>query len=254
VPALALILAPGGAGAAAPAAAGAPAEAPPRALACLVKWYPLVPVKVDGAWHFVLAGTVYRWDDGRRKSFEEKLESPDLEDTFSLPYVPGPIAPVARENEDPGRIRFDPLFRATYGASKAEVDLVAVDFVGQALQVHRKAAPAFARVASRLEAAVTQEPSLRAFLRNLGAAVWRTIGGTRRQSAHSWGVAIDLDAARSHYWRWVNPREPVRWGNAVPRVIVDAFEAEGFIWGGRWYHYDTMHFEYRPELLDPACR
>ena len=35
---------------------------------------------------------------------------------------------------------------------------------------------------------------------------------------------------------------------------VDAFEAEGFIWGGRWLHYDTMHFEYRPELLDADCR
>jgi hypothetical protein len=34
---------------------------------------------------------------------------------------------------------------------------------------------------------------------------------------------------------------------------MDAFEAEGFIWGGRWYHYDTMHFEYRPELLSPLC-
>ncbi|MDP3291618.1 MAG: M15 family metallopeptidase, partial [Sulfuricurvum sp.] len=27
----------------------------------------------------------------------------------------------------------------------------------------------------------------------------------------------------------------------------------GFIWGGRWYHYDTMHFEYRPELLASSC-
>jgi len=26
-----------------------------------------------------------------------------------------------------------------------------------------------------------------------------------------------------------------------------------FIWGGRWYHFDTMHFEYRPELLDASC-
>ena len=31
--------------------------------------------------------------------------------------------------------------------------------------------------------------------------------------------------------------------------IVRIFEKHGFIWGGRWYHYDTMHFEYRPELL-----
>ncbi len=31
--------------------------------------------------------------------------------------------------------------------------------------------------------------------------------------------------------------------------IVRIFEKHGFIWGGRWYHYDTMHFEYRPELV-----
>ena len=35
----------------------------------------------------------------------------------------------------------------------------------------------------------------------------------------------------------------------VPLPVVEAFEAEGFIWGGKWYHYDTMHFEYRPELM-----
>ena len=31
--------------------------------------------------------------------------------------------------------------------------------------------------------------------------------------------------------------------------VVEIFEKYGFIWGGKWYHYDTMHFEYRPELL-----
>jgi peptidoglycan LD-endopeptidase CwlK len=31
--------------------------------------------------------------------------------------------------------------------------------------------------------------------------------------------------------------------------IVAIFEKHGFIWGGKWYHYDTMHFEYRPELM-----
>lgn len=33
-----------------------------------------------------------------------------------------------------------------------------------------------------------------------------------------------------------------------------AREKHGFIWGGCWYHYDTMHFEYRPELLEIARR
>ena len=32
--------------------------------------------------------------------------------------------------------------------------------------------------------------------------------------------------------------------------LVNIFEKNGFIWGGRWYHYDTMHFEYRPEMFD----
>ncbi|WP_372236783.1 M15 family metallopeptidase [Campylobacter pinnipediorum] len=31
--------------------------------------------------------------------------------------------------------------------------------------------------------------------------------------------------------------------------MVDVFEKNGFIWGGRWKHFDTMHFEYRPELF-----
>jgi hypothetical protein len=31
--------------------------------------------------------------------------------------------------------------------------------------------------------------------------------------------------------------------------VIKAFEAYGFIWGGKWTFYDTMHFEYRPELL-----
>jgi hypothetical protein len=64
-------------------------------------------------------------------------------------------------------------------------------------------------------------------------------------------IAIDIDPSLAHYWR--NDRT-IAWKNRVPQSIVDAFEAEGFIWGGRWYHYDTMHFEYRPELLDAECR
>jgi peptidoglycan LD-endopeptidase CwlK len=45
----------------------------------------------------------------------------------------------------------------------------------------------------------------------------------------------------------VDGRIPYR--NKVPFEIVSIFEKHGFIWGGKWYHYDTMHFEYRPELF-----
>jgi hypothetical protein len=115
---------------------------------------------------------------------------------------------------------------------------------------HARAAPALLRVAARLRRALAADARLRPFVARLGGTLnVRRIAGTDRPSAHSWGIAIDLDPARSEYWRWSRGG----WRNRMPQAIVDAFESEGFIWGGRWFHFDTMHFEYRPELLDPAC-
>jgi len=235
------------------------AEGPPAPLACLSTWYAVHPQRgPEGRWVAALDdGTVVPWDDGRAKGFEEKLEAPDLEDAFSIPYRTGPIRPVTAQDEDPGRIRVDPLFRATFGHTEEEVrrQLEPVEILGQPLLVHRRARAAFQRVGARLEALVKRDPGLRPFLESLGGTFnWRKIANTDRQSAHSFGVSLDINVKRSAYWEWQTPKEPIRWRNSIPQAIVDAFEAEGFIWGGRWYHYDTMHFELRPELLDPRCR
>jgi hypothetical protein len=227
----------------------------PPELSCLARYYSVEPVQVNGAWSGRLAdGTVLSFDDGRSKSFDEKLESPDLLDIFSIPYRTGPLVPVTEVNDDPGRIRVDELFRATYGSSREEVDVVPITFLGQKLLVHRKVVDVFARVESRLKEIIASDPSVEPFFRKLGGTFnWRKIANTQRQSAHSYGVSLDLNTELSHYWEWRPKGTPITWQNKVPQSIVDAFEAEGFIWGGRWYHYDTMHFEYRPELLDPAC-
>ena len=77
------------------------------------------------------------------------------------------------------------------------------------------------------------------------------VAGSSRQSAHSWGVAIDLNTRFSDYWQWEGHREfapGIPYRNRIPQAVVWAFEQQGFVWGGRWYHHDTMHFEYRPEL------
>lgn len=233
-------------------------SSPPAQLACLSRWYAIQPVRDDAGWAGLLAdGARVPWDDGMVKGFDAKLDAPDLEDTYSIPYRSGRIVPVTVENDDPGRIRVDALFRATYGATEAEVrqQLVTVNIAGQRLLVHRKVRVAFERVGARLDALVAANPALKPFLEHLsGTFVWRPIAGTTRQSAHSYGVSLDLNAARSTYWRWQKAKGAARWQNRLPQEIVDAFEAEGFIWGGRWFHYDTMHFEYRPELLDPRCR
>ena len=63
------------------------------------------------------------------------------------------------------------------------------------------------------------------------------------------GTAIDINVERSDYWAWANRRGRIAYRNRIPNEIAAIFEAHGFIWGGKWYHFDTMHFEYRPELL-----
>lgn len=229
------------------------APRPPDALACLARHYPLAAVFENGAWFGRLPdGKRLPFDDGRSKSFDERLASPDLRDIFSVAYRPGPIEAVETEDHDPGRFRVEALLSASYGPEPARQQ-VRARFLGLPVRVHRKIAPALDRVAKRLTAAREHDPSLRPFLRRLsGGFAERTIAGTDRLSAHAFGIAIDLDASMSDYWRW-QKKGPHRWRNRIPQAIVDAFEAEGFIWGGRWYHYDTMHFEYRPELLDATC-
>jgi hypothetical protein len=239
-------------------AAAGMAETPsaPQPLTCLARHYNLTPTFEHGAWLAVLPGSVrVPFDDGKDKTFEQRLDAPDLKDIFLIPYPSGPIRAVETENEDPGRVRVEVIFAATYGGpGQAAAQQVRVRFLGMPVRVHRQIAPALARVAERLERVRKADAGLGRFLRRLsGGFAARKIAGTERTSAHAFGIAIDLDKSESDYWRWQKGR-PLRWRNRFPQAIVDAFEAEGFIWGGRWYHYDTMHFEYRPELFGPPCR
>jgi hypothetical protein len=87
-----------------------------------------------------------------------------------------------------------------------------------------------------------------------GTFNWRKISGTDRLSMHSFGMTIDLNPAYSDYWQWgcrcTDESLPLKdYKNRIPTSIVEVFERHGFIWGGKWKHYDTMHFEFRPELM-----
>jgi hypothetical protein len=64
----------------------------------------------------------------------------------------------------------------------------------------------------------------------------RTTRGGTKKSTHSWGIAIDLNAATN--------RMGTR-GDMDPR-IVRIFEEHGFFWGGRWAgkSIDPMHFQF----------
>ncbi len=71
-------------------------------------------------------------------------------------------------------------------------------------------------------------------------------------SWHSWGVAVDIDAAKNNARTFEAGKQPPPWSrrwnelwpNGLPQAFVEAFEAEGFDWGGRWRGFlDNMHFQ-----------
>jgi peptidoglycan LD-endopeptidase CwlK len=196
-------------------------------------------------------GTVMIYDDGKDKTFEDKLDDADLEDMMSQEYVRGAdwnYPPP--ENFEPGRIRNEAFFLKMYGGTQSEVksNLVTISWTpsGASLQVSsvNDADKQLKAVADEL--AALPEKFQKYFKKTAGTFNYRKIAGTNRTSAHSYGIAIDINTQYSDYWQW---NGSMNYKNQIPIEIVEVFEKYGFIWGGKWYHYDTMHFEYRPELI-----
>lgn len=196
-------------------------------------------------------GTTIPCDDGKNKNFTEKLDDCDIEDMFSMNY--DTISSLPPYLNDCGRGRCEALFKKMYGSNKktARKNLVSVDWFGQKIRFTKinGAADQLRKVAFEL----SELPHLRYYLTNASSFNWRKVRGANRQSAHSYGIAIDINTSFSDYWLWSNPNstetDTLKYMNRIPFEIVKVFERHGFIWGGRWYHYDTMHFEYRPELF-----
>ena len=224
----------------------------------LVSSYPDWIQGYDKGYLILKTGTKFLLSDQRtNKSFEELLEQPDIDDMFYAASPAGTMPKQPTKNFDPGRVRFEPLFLTMYGDCRknevskklrairwlaahggGSVEITTVNGVDRALEA----------VSRELEALSTDFTK---FLKpTAGTYNCRTVAGSHVRSTHAYGAAIDLNAKYSDYWRWSsrNSSDPV-WKNRIPVEIVRIFEKHGFIWGGYWYHFNTMHFEFRPELL-----
>ncbi|MEG2172174.1 MAG: M15 family metallopeptidase [Desulfovibrionaceae bacterium] len=185
---------------------------------------------------------------------------PTVLESLADSYPLEPQRPNVHVGQHPGRVRSYALLRALYGKDKMAVQahVQAVSAFGQRVYLSPAAAQAFRRVVQTLEALTLRKPYLRAYMLPMGGFAWRSIAGENRLSPHSFGIAVDLNPAKGIYWRWSTPQKRQSIGAAAraayPSEIVAAFEAEGFIWGGKWYEYDLMHFEYRPEIICKAKR
>jgi hypothetical protein len=205
------------------------------------------------------------WRDGTRmplghkqpdKSMEEQLRHGSILDQLRLVYPAGG-APLPVPREDPGRVRSRPFFDRMYGdctAGEVAPRLVPVVWLpktwGRAVSI-----TSVNGVDRRLAAISRELDELPAADKKYlyppgGTYKCRPVADTGQSSMHAWGAAIDINPAYSDYWLWRrNAGATPAYVNRIPPEIVAVFERHGFIWGGRWAHFDTMHFEYRPELL-----
>lgn len=208
------------------------------------------------------------WADGEKLSiYHQDTHNITLADQLKQPgYLPNITEPPI---DDPGRVRCELFFKKMYGNSPQEVEqqLTTIDWMPRIFgfgtyqlkvtlinNVHAK----LQAISDELEELAIAHPEYIHFLKNPGGTYdWRFIANTTRLSNHSFGMTIDINASATEYWQWdlkkqgkeISEEVQLTYKNSLPWEIVLVFEKYGFIWGGKWYHYDTMHFEYRPELF-----
>jgi hypothetical protein len=225
----------------------------------LIHAYPGVLAGFDGSSLIWRDGTHMPVGDGRPdKSKEEQLRNGSILDQLRLTYPAG-AAFLPLPEQDPGRVRNRAFFDKMYGECKSgQVASALVPVVWLPKTWAHVIRITSVNGVDRQLAAISREldelpAEDKKYLYPLGGTyACRSVADTGQTSMHAWGAAIDINPALSDYWLW---RRPTGSGPAyvrsAPPDVVAIFERHGFIWGGRWMHFDTMHFEFRPELLAP---
>jgi len=240
----------------------APAFSEGDTLAALVAAYPDALLKFEGRALYWRDGTVTEIPNDEPKPFEKTLRGASLLDQLRLPYPRGALKDPLMVNDDPGRFRNVAFFRKMYGncwQGEVAKQLVTIAWLPKTYNylIRATSVNGVAQKLTAISDEIEQLPDRikRAAYPLAGGYTCRGIIDTGQPSMHSYGAAIDLNISMGDYWYWQRSANGVvSYRNRMPQEVVDIFERHGFIWGGKWYHYDTMHFEYRPELLELARR
>lgn len=154
------------------------------------------------------------------------------------------------------------LYDTLYASSSEEASWefqVKYNFFGVKMLINSQIRHLLDRIVERISIASRTDPSINEWIAELQTNPptgwnWRIIANTNRRSNHSYGIAIDLLPknlkGRYTYWVWEASETVDRETYYMPPdSVIKIFENFGFVWGGGWALIDTMHFEYRPEIL-----
>ncbi len=225
----------------------------------LLKSYPDTLEKYENNYIYFKDGTKLIYDDYiEKKTYEELLNSASIKDMLEDDYLSINYDEnfKPKVNFNPGRVRNQEFFEKMYGDSKKNIEknLVKIKWLENS-QNRTLLVTKINGVDKKLQEVSKELDKLPKELKKYvlnpsGTYNFRKIKATNRLSLHSFAISIDINLAYSNYWLWnKQSKGKFSYRNSIPKEIVEIFEKYGFIWGGKWYHYDTMHFEYRPELL-----
>jgi hypothetical protein len=231
-----------------------------------------------GEWALRIDQSWYAWANGRMLPEAEKERWNEFS-VLRIYRYPGGLPPVARPDEEAkarlrqrlaadrerpparGEAFLSHLLEAST-RQEAEAQLVRVSLMGFNFRLHKLAAESLRKVDKEARRLAAADEGLRRFfagLSHIGSFNWRPIAGTGSRSYHGYGLALDFIAknwgGKPYYWRnimtqnenWFELPYEKRW--MAPLSLVEVFEKHGFIWGGKWLYFDTVHFEYRPEIF-----
>ena len=227
-------------------------------LLCMLLAYPEYISNIEennGYVYLVMkSGKRLKYDDKVRKNVQEKLANPDLQDTLEQLYPLSEVKSIMEENFDPGRLRCYGLLSEVYGSSKQVIESkltrVNVGYKSYQFNGNNNAARSLQAVMKELFPLSQRNENVRKCLFPCnGTFNYRVISGTNRLSPHSFGIAIDLASDKRDYWKWASKEAGGKRLASYPSELVEVFENHGFIWGGKWSHFDILHFEYRPEII-----
>ncbi|MDR2803988.1 MAG: M15 family metallopeptidase [Treponema sp.] len=238
-----------------------------------------VAVFKDDDWAVEMRGKWYYYADGRMLPEEVRGKAssyspqPFYRYTENIPEWQPPTpenaaqyAIMSKQRRTAGaatraQIFYDDLWRI-HNRAEAWEQQKTVRFLGREVLVHRAILEELACVEQKINEAASADPQVRQWIAKLemiSAWNWRDIADTRSRSNHAYGIAIDLLPVSQNrletYWLWTAQKNLDWWDVPYsrranpPEAVIKAFESYGFVWGGKWLFYDTMHFEYRPEIF-----
>lgn len=208
----------------------------------------------DEIYLIMKSGKKIIYDDKKHKNHEEELANPDIQDMLAQDYPLEKNTEIMDKNFDPGRARHYELLNEVYGNSKASIEKnlsnLKYGYTNYQFNSKNKANTSLEDALKEvIQLSKTRSDIVSILYPASGTYNYRVIQGTGRLSPHSYGIAIDLKSDKRDYWKWSSEKQGKERLKDYPSELVEAFEKNNFVWGGKWGHFDILHFEYRPEII-----